>query len=106
MLTNSQLIRAFAKGQTIAPKGGKLYSNRLSIVGDILYSYAMPIAQHFGNNEVWVSNATRFLGGRPVSQTTSQHIGLALCELESRGYEVIIAASPDCAQQTNLHVRR
>lgn len=70
-MTNEELIRSYANGET----WGR--ANNLRISQDILYSYAMPIAKRQQDGSFTISNRTRALGGEPVSQTTSCHIGLA-----------------------------
>ena len=69
-MTNSQLVEAFARGEESGQTG------RLSIRGETLFSYAMPIAKRVADG-FEVSNRTVGLGGGSVSQTTSCHIGLA-----------------------------
>jgi len=70
-MTNKELVESFASG---AVEG---YGSHLTIRQDILYSYAMPIAKRLEGGGFQISNAMRALGGNPVSQTTSTHIGLA-----------------------------
>ena len=69
-MTNEQVAIAFANGATEGE------SSRMSIRGDKLYSYAMPVAKRLDDG-FEVSNNTAALGGGCVSQTTSCHIGLA-----------------------------
>lgn len=69
-MKNSELVRAFSRGETEGQTG------RLSIRGDKLFSYAMPIAKRV-DGAFEVSNCMAALGGQSVSQTTSTHIGLA-----------------------------
>lgn len=70
-MKNSDVAQAFANGSTDAE------GSHYSVKGDILYSYAMPIAKRLPDGTFQISNNMRALGGEPVSQTTSQHIGLA-----------------------------
>lgn len=70
-MKNHELVRAFANGATEG------HTNRLTIIQDTLYSYAMPIAKRQLDGSFIVSNSMAALGGSPVSQTTSTHIGLA-----------------------------
>ena len=67
-MTNNEVVEAFVNG---AEDG---HSGTLTIRGDKLYSYRMAIAKRVeGGFEI--SNHMRALGGNPVSQTTSTHIG-------------------------------
>jgi len=70
-MKNQEVAQTFANGSTDAE--GSHYSAK----GDILYSYAMPIAKRLPDGTFQISNAMRALGGEPVSNTTSTHIGLA-----------------------------
>lgn len=67
-MTNKEVVEAFLRGEEQG------HSGTLRIGGDKLFSYAMPIAKRVkGGFEV--SNHMRALGGEPVSNTTSAHIG-------------------------------
>lgn len=70
-MKNRDLVQNFASGETEG------YGSHLSIIGDVLYSYAMPIAKRLEDGGYQISRAMRALGGEPVPQTTSTHIGLA-----------------------------
>lgn len=67
-MTNNEVVEAFVNGEETG------HSGTLHIVGDKLYSYAMPIAKRVAGG-FEISNHMRALGGKPVSQTTSAHIG-------------------------------
>ena len=67
-MTNNEVVEAFVNGEETG------HSGTLSISGDKLYSYAMPIAKRVAGG-FEISNHMRALGGEPVSNTTSTHIG-------------------------------
>ncbi len=69
MLSNYAIAKKFVDG------GTKGCSNRMTIDGNKLYSYACCIAIREDDGSFIISNRAGFLGGMPRSCTTSSHIG-------------------------------
>jgi hypothetical protein len=71
-MKNKNVIECF-----IERKKAKSWTKNLHTDGTSVYSYALKIAEHY-DDEIYVFNYARFLGGGFVSMTTSCHLSKVL----------------------------